>query len=123
MAAGLTVQNIGQYPANGSSVDSGLSFSSNVYTPGSTTYLAGYLDGESRARLFYTDGSAISLPQLAKITRNSIVDSAGTTKTGSYTVTLTWPAASAGSPDLSSIGSEIFLDFQGMLIIAGTAFG
>jgi hypothetical protein len=118
----LSVTTIGKYPAEGTQVDAGLSFTSGVYTPG-TVYIAGYLDGESRAKLYYTDGVAISLPQLSKITQISQVDSAGTTKTGGYNVTLTWPAASSGSPDLSSVNSQIFVDQYGLLIVASTAFG
>jgi hypothetical protein len=119
----LSVTTIGKYPAGGTQVDAGLTFTSGVYTPGSTTYIAGYLDGENRAKLYYTDGVAISLPTLTNIKQNSIVDSAGTTKTGNYTINLAWPAATAGSPDLSSIGSEIMLDPYSLLIIASTAFG
>jgi hypothetical protein len=125
MSAGLTVQNIGSYPAfeGATSVDSGLSFTNGVYTQSGTQYVAGYLDGESRAKMFYTDGAAISLPTLVKVTRVSQVDAAGTTKTGGYYVVLSWPAGSAGSPDLSSVNSQIFLDQFGILLFAGTAYG
>lgn len=123
MSAGLSVTTVGKYPAEGTQVDAGLSFTNGVYTPGSTTYIAGYLDGESRAKIYYTDGVAISLPQLSKITQISQVDSAGTSKTGGYNIALTWPAASSGSPDLSSVSSQIFVDQYCLLIIAGTAFG
>lgn len=122
MSAGLFVVNVGGFPAWGgaSNVDAGLSFTSNVYTPGSTTYVAAYLDGESRAKVFYTDGTSISLPTLTTITRISTVDSSGTTKTGGYNVVLSY---AAGSPDATSANSQIFLDEFAILITAGTAYG
>lgn len=123
MSAGLSAVNIGSYPQfgpNPTQVDASLSFSSNVYTPGSTTYVAGYLDGENRAKLFYTDGTSIALPTLTSITRISQVDSAGNTKTGGYTVVLSY---TAGSPDATSANSEIFLDEMAILVTAGTQYG
>jgi hypothetical protein len=115
----LSVQNIGPVPAWGAasgSTNAGLSFSSGVYTPGSTTYVAGYLDGENRSKLFYTDGSTIAVPTLTTITQVSIVDSAGNTKTGGYYVSLTF---AAGSPDATSANGTIFLDEFGLLIESG----
>jgi len=122
MAAGLAVVNIGGYPAYGgaTNVDAGLTFSSGTYTPGSTTYIAGYLDGENRAKYFYTDGATIALPTLTKITQVSIVDAAGNTKTGAYNVILAYTAA---SPDATSANTQIFLDQFGLLLTAGTAYG
>lgn len=122
MSAGLAVVNIGSYPAFGGAtqVDAGLSFSSGVYTPGSTTYIAGYLDGENRAKMFYTDGATIALPTLTKINQVSIVDAAGNTKTGAYYVTLAYTAA---SPDATSANSQIYLDEFAMLVTAGTQYG
>lgn len=115
----LSVQNIGPVPAWGAAVGStsaGLSFTSGVYTPGSTTYVAGYLDGENRSKLFYTDGSTIAVPTLTQVTEVSIVDSAGNTKTGGFYVEL---AYSAGSPDATSANGTIFLDEFAMLIESG----
>lgn len=119
----LSVQNIGPVPAWGpasGSTNAGLTFSSGVYTPGSTTYVAGYLDGENRSKLFYTDGSTIAVPTLTQITEVSIVDSAGNTKTGGFYVELTY---AAGSPDATSANGTIFLDEFGMLIESSTAYG
>jgi hypothetical protein len=115
----LSVQNIGPVPAWGAasgSTNSGVSFTSGVYTPGSTTYVAGYLDGESRAKLFYTDGSTIPVPTLTQITEVTIVDAAGNTKTGGYYVELSY---AAGSPDATSANSQIYLDQFAMLIESG----
>jgi hypothetical protein len=115
----LTVQNIGPVPAWGAasgSTNAGLTFTSGVYTPGSTTYIAGYLDGENRSKLFYTDGSTIAVPTLTNVTQVSIVDSAGNTKTGAYYVNLSY---SAGSPDATSANSQIYLDEFAMLIESG----
>jgi hypothetical protein len=115
----LSVQNIGPVPAWGAasgSTSAGLTFTSGVYTPGSTTYVAGYLDGENRAKLFYTDGSSIAVPTLTQINQVSIVDSAGNTKTGGFYVELSY---AAGSPDATSANSQIFLDEFAMLIESG----
>lgn len=123
MSAGLSVYNIGGYPAWGgaSNVDaSSFTFSAGVSTTHAGAYIAGYLDGENRAKFFYTDGSSIALPTLTQITQVSIVDSAGNTKTGAYYVTLSY---SAGSPDATSANGTIFLDEFGLLITAGTAYG
>lgn len=115
----LTVQNVGPVPAWGAasgSTNVGLTFTNGVYTPGSTTYIAGYLDGESRAKVFYTDGSTIAVPTLTQINQVSVVDSAGNTKTGAYYVTLSY---AAGSPDATSANSQIYLDEFALLIISG----
>jgi hypothetical protein len=115
----LTVQNIGPVPAWGAAAgntNAGLIFTDGVYTPGSTTYVAGYLDGESRAKLFYTDGSTIAVPTLTQVNQVSIVDAAGNTKTGAYYVTLSY---AAGSPDATSANSQIYLDDFAMLIYSG----
>lgn len=118
----LSVTNVGSYPAFGGATQTiaGLTFTSNVYTPGSTTYVAGYIDGENRAKLFYTDGSTVALPTLTNITRTSQIDAAGTTKTGSYYVTL---AYSAGSPDATSANSQIYLDQFAILITSTAQYG
>jgi hypothetical protein len=124
MAAGLSVLALYGYPGNvvsGSLVDaSSFTYSSGVSTTNAGSYIAGYMDGENRAKFFYTDGSSIALPTLVSVTQVSIVDSAGNTKTGSYLVTLSY---AAGSPDATSANSEIFLDPYGLLIKAGTAYG
>jgi len=118
----LTVTNIGGYPAFGGATNkiAAQSFSSGVYTPGSTLYVAGYLDGENRAKFFYTDGATIPLPTLTNVTEVSIVDSAGNTKTGAYYVNL---AYSALSPDATSANSTIFLDEFALLITSTAQYG
>ncbi len=115
----LTVQNIGPVPAWGAasgSTTAGLTFTSGVYTPGSTTYVAAYYDGESRAKVFYTDGSTIAVPTLTQVTQVSQVDAAGNTKTGAYYVTLSY---AAGSPDATSDNTQIYIDEFGVLILSG----
>jgi hypothetical protein len=119
----LSVQNIGPVPAWGQasgSTSAGLTFTSGVYVPGSTIYVAGYLDGENRSKLFFTDGSSIAVPTLTQITEVSIVDSAGNTKTGGFYVELTY---AAGSPDATSANGTIFLDEFALLIESSTAYG
>lgn len=115
----LSAVNVGPVPAWGAATGNtnvGLTFSSGVYTPGSTTYVAGYLDGENRAKLYYTDGSTIAVPTLTNITQVSIVDSAGNTKTGAYYMTLSY---APGSPDATSANSQIYLDEFAILITSG----
>ena len=115
----LTVQNIGPVPAWGAAsghTTAGVTFTSGVYTPGSTTYIAAYYDGESRSKVFYTDGNTIAVPTLTSITQVSQVDAAGVTKTGGYTVVLSY---ASGSPDAVSANSQIFLDEFGVLIESG----
>jgi len=115
----LTAQNIGPVPAWGAATgntNAGLTFTNGVYTPGSTTYVAAYLDGESRAKVFYADGTAIGVPTLTQIQQVTQVDSAGNSKTGGYYVTLSYQA---GSPDATSANSQIFLDEFAILIYSG----
>lgn len=119
----LTVLNLGQYPAFGgaTSVDaSSFVFTSGVSTTNAGSFVAGYVDGENRAKFFYTDGSSIALPTLTQVAQVSIVDAAGSSKAGAYYVTL---AYSAGSPDATSANGTIFLDEFGLLIKASTSFG
>jgi hypothetical protein len=123
----LSIKYLSNYPQFGSTagltnVDaSSFSFTNGVDSSSYTGYVAGYIDGESRAKLFYTDGSTIALPKLVKVTQVSIVDAAGTTKTGGYYLSLgTW---APGSPDSASANSEIYLDQLGLIIAASTAYG
>jgi hypothetical protein len=124
MAAGLTVLALYGYPGNvvsGSLVDaSSFTYSSGVSTTNAGSYIAGYMDGENRCKFFYTDGSTIALPTLTSVTEVTQVDSAGSTKVGSYLVVLAYSSASI---DATSANSEIFLDPYGLLIKAGTAYG
>lgn len=123
----LSIKYLSNYPQFGSAagltnVDaSSFTFTNGVDNSTYTGYIAGYIDGESRAKLFYTDGSTIALPKLVKVTQVSIVDAAGTTKTGGYYISLgTWDKS---SPDSASANSEIFLDQLGLLLAASTAYG
>lgn len=123
----LSIKYLSNYPQFGSAAGltnidaSSFTFTNGVDNSTYTGYIAGYIDGESRAKLFYTDGSTIALPKLVKVTQVSIVDAAGTTKTGGYYISLgTW---APGSPDSASANSEIFLDQMGLLIAASTLYG
>ena len=123
----LSIKYLAAYPQFGNvlgltSVDaSSFTFTNGVDSSTYTGYIAGYVDGESRAKLFWTDGQSIALPKLVKVTQVSIVDAAGTTKTGGFYVTLgSW---ATGSPDSSSANSEIYLDQMGLLLAASTAYG
>lgn len=123
----LSIKFLASYPQFGAAgTPTQVNASSFTYTNGvdNSTYtgkIAGYVDGESRAKLFFTDGSTIQLPNLVSVTRVSQVDAAGTTKTGGFLVVLgSWDK---NSPDTSSANSEIFLDQMGLLIAASTNFG
>lgn len=117
----LTVLNLGQFPANSTQVDaSSFTYTSGVSLTNAGSFIAGYIDGENRAKLFYTDAAPTALPTLVSVTQISQVDAAGTTKTGAYLVQLSY---SAGSPDATSANSEIFLDQSGLLIKASTSTG
>lgn len=117
----LTVLNLGQYPANGTSVDaSSFTFTNGVSTSNAGSFIAGYMDAENRAKFFYTDGSSIALPTFVQATQVDIVDAAGNSKTGAYYIQLSFSAA---SPDATSANGTIFLDQSGLLIKASTSFG
>jgi len=122
----LTVKTLSNYPQFGNALGltnvdaSAFTFTNGVSTT-YTGYVAGYLDGEGRAKLFYTDGQSVALPSMVKATQVSQVDAAGNTKTGGYYITLgSWASA---SPDSASANSEIYLDQMGMIIAASTAYG
>lgn len=123
----LSIKYLSAYPQFGSAAGltsvnaSSFTFTNGVDSSTYTGYVAGYVDGESRAKLFWTDGSTIALPKLVKVTQVSQVDAAGTTKTGGYYLTLgTWASS---SPDSSSANSEIYLDQLGLILAASTAYG
>lgn len=119
----LSVYTIAGYPAWGGATNvdaSSFTFTNGISTTHANAYIAGYMDGESRAKFFYTDGATIALPQLVQIAQVNIVDAAGSTKTGAYYVTLSYTAA---SPDATSANGTIFLDEFGLLIAASTAYG
>ena len=123
----LSIKYLSSYPQFGfngtpTSVDgSSFTFTNGVDSTSYTGYVAGYVDGEGRATLFKTDGVAVALPKLVEVKQVSIVDAAGTTKTGGYYIILgSW---SSLSPDASSINSEIYVDQMGLIIAASTAYG
>lgn len=90
-----------------------------VFTPAGNVFVAGFLDGEQRARLFYTDGSSVALPTIKFIAQTQYTDSVGL-KGGGFKVALTPSAANlvdATSP------MTFYLDGFAMLIIASTQFG
>lgn len=117
----LSIKYLGKYPANSTQVDaSTFTYTNGVDSTTYTGYIAGYLDGENRAKLFYTDATPTPLPTLTSVTQVSQVDAAGTTKTGAYYVQL---AFSPLSPDATSANSEIYLDQSGLLIAASTSTG
>lgn len=123
----LSIKYLSNYPQFGSAVGltnvnaSSFTFTNGVDSSTYTGYIAGYIDGEGRAKMYFTDGSTIPLPKLTKVTQVSQVDAAGTTKTGGFFITIgTWASA---SPDAASANSEIFLDQMGLLIAASTQYG
>jgi hypothetical protein len=118
----LSVLYLGGWPQAATITNaSTFTFTNGISTTQAGSYIAGYVDGENRAKYFYTDGSTVTLPTLTQVKQVSIVDAAGNTKTGAYYVTLGgW---SSTSPDSSSANSEIFLDASGLLLKASTAYG
>lgn len=101
------------FPTTGSGGTAG------VWTAGSTVYCAGYIDGDQKSRLFYTDGSTVNLPTIKYIAQTQYTDSVGV-KGGGFKVALT-PSANnlvdATSP------MTFYLDGYAMLIIASTSVG
>ena len=89
-------------------------------------FVAGYLDGEQRAKLFINasgtplSGIANSLPSTVSVTQTSIVDSAGSSKTGGFLVKISLAAA-----DTVNIGSPqtVYVDPDAWFIIASTNNG
>lgn len=119
----LSVLNISSYPAFGGATQvdaSSFTFTNGVSLTNAGSFIAGYLDNENRAKLFYTDGATIPLPTLVSVTQVSQVDAAGTTKTGGYYLNLSY---SGLSPDATSANATIFLDEFSLLVKASTQFG
>jgi hypothetical protein len=90
-----------------------------VYTPSGNIFVAALLDGEQRARFFYTDGNSVALPTIKYIAQTQYTDSVGL-KGGGFKVALTPSAANlvdATSP------MTFYLDGFAMLIIASTQYG
>jgi hypothetical protein len=111
---------IAAYPTVGSGGTVG------VFTPSTSIYIAGFLDGSEKSRLFYTDGSTIALPLLKSISQTIVSDAgqvgvSGTgTKGGGFKVVLT--PASNNLIDATS-PMTFYLDGYTMLIIASTQYG
>lgn len=111
---------ISAYPATGSGGTVG------VYTPAGSIYIAGFLDGQEKSRLFYTDGSTVALPTLKSVSQTLVSDAgqvglSGTgTKGGGFKVVLT--PASNNLIDATS-PMTFYLDGYAMLIVAATQYG
>jgi hypothetical protein len=86
-------------------------------------FIAGYLDGEERGRLFITSAGTPSitngLPSTVSVTQTSIVDSAGSTKVGGFKV-LMLPAA---VDTVDSSPMNIYVDQSAWFLVATTANG
>jgi hypothetical protein len=123
----LSVATLNGFPGNvpsGSQTDAATyTFTAGVYTPGSTTYVAGFMDGEMRAKLFAGGGTGgVGLPTLVSITQVSVVDSlqsGSPTVIGQYVVRV---QPQPGSPDVLS-WQTFRLDPNALLIIASTSAG
>lgn len=120
LTAHTDIAYISAYPATGS----GGSF--GVYTPSGSIYCAGFLDGEQRSRLFYTDGSTIALPTIKSISQTTYSDvgeiGVGTQaiKGGGFKLVLT--PASNNLIDATS-PMTFYLDGYAILIVASTQYG
>lgn len=92
---------------------------------GSTAILlAGFIDGENRAKMFYTDGSTISLPTVATVIISLYWNGAfgvGTPAWAYGPVKLIVTYAT-GSTDAAS-PSQFTLDQNAQLIVSSTAYG
>lgn len=93
-------------------------------TVGGGQFVAGYVDGEERGRLFIAPNQAPpvanSLPVTVSVSQTSIVDSAGNTKTGGFKVQINPNAldtTNASSP------MTIYVDQNAQFIIASTNNG
>jgi hypothetical protein len=88
--------------------------------------VAGYLDGEQRAKLFINssgtplNGIANSLPVTVSTTQISQVDSAGNTKTGGWKVVIN--SAAADTTNFSS-PQTVFVDQDAWFLVASTSNG
>lgn len=127
----LSVANLSQYPVIGTSVDAagtGLSgFSSYPYTPGGNIFVAGFIDGEQKAKLFAVSnvgGAVLPLPTIVSIKQTAApADPIGAVKTGGFTLTVLPGTGTGGiSPDASS-PTSYYLDQEAVLIIASTNVG
>lgn len=89
-------------------------------------FVAGYLDGEQRAKLFINssgtplNGIANSLPSTVSTAQISQVDAAGTTKVGAWKVAI--QTAAVDTTNYSS-PQNIFVDQDGWFLIASTSNG
>lgn len=89
-------------------------------------YVAGYLDGTQRAKLFINSsgtplsGIANSLPSTLSVTETTQVDAAGNTKSGGYKVAITVNAldtVDASSPQ------TVYVDTDAYFIVGSTSNG
>lgn len=89
-------------------------------------FVAGYLDGEQRAKLFINsagtpaNGIASSLPSTVSTTQITQVDAAGSSKVGGWKVVIN-PAA-VDTTNFSS-PQTVFVDQSAWFLIASTANG
>jgi hypothetical protein len=106
---------------------SGGTFATWTPTAG-TVFIAGFLDGSQRCRLFYTDGVAVGLPSVKYIVQTIYSDSGelgtnpagGGSKGGGFKIALTPSATNlidATSP------MTFYMDGYAMLIVASTQYG
>lgn len=113
LSAHTSAGSLAAFPTTGSGGTAG------VWTAGATFYCAGFLDGEQRSRLFYTDGSAVALPTIKSISQVQYTDSVSV-KGGIFKVVLT--PSSNNLIDATS-PMTFYLDGFAMLIIASTQYG
>lgn len=89
-----------------------------------STWVAGFFDGENRAKMFYTDGSTIALPTPVTVILNLYWNGAFGVATPKYQfgpVKLQVTFAT-GSTDAASPATYV-LDENALVILASTAYG
>lgn len=122
----LSISPLGSFPQTGTQVDA--PYQTYPYTPtAGTVFVAGFLDGEQKSKLFYvnnTSGAVVPLPTLVSIKQTvSPIDPVGNTKTGGFTVQVLPGSGTGGiSPDASS-PDTYYLDVDAMIILASTNVG
>lgn len=113
LSANTNVGTLNAFPVVGSGGTAG------VWTAGASFYCAGYMDGDQKSRLFYTDGNSVALPTIKFIAQTQYTDSVGI-KGGGFKIALTPSAANlvdATSP------MTFYLDGYAVLLIASTQYG
>lgn len=86
--------------------------------PGTTFWIAGWMDCSGKSHQYYTDGSSVALPTLVSITQIQYTDTA--IRGGGFRIKLAY--ASNNYVDSQS-PPTVLLDEYAWLVVAGTQYG